>query len=435
AVMGSKNLKAIAVRGSGRKEIAEPKALNAVAKWLSDSYTETWLKGLRQDGTANGVYQHLIKGLPTKNFQQGTFEGGWEEITGTRMTETILIDRDNCYACPVHCKRVVEVEDDQHSVDPTYGGPEYETIGAFGSSCGVNDLKAIAKANELCNAYGLDTISAGVTIAWAMECYDRGLLTSADTGGIELNFGSADAMVQMVELIAKREGFGDLLAEGSYHAAQEIGRGTGQYVMHAKGQEVPMHEPRVKFALGVGYAVSPTGADHMHNIHDVEYDTAEKIAGMHPYGILEPLKYNDLSTEKMHLAATVIARSTLDNVLGFCMFVSGVFDPDHLVEMVRSITGWDTNLYELLRAGERGYIMARAFNAREGFTAADDKLPERFFQAYTEDPSEDNVLPQAEFDQARKDFYSILGWDHETAAPTEWKLRELGLGWVAEAIR
>jgi aldehyde:ferredoxin oxidoreductase len=435
AVMGSKNLKAIAVRGTGRKEIADQDGLRKVARGYVERYPSTWAGGLQMFGTANGVMQHLQGGLPTRNFQQGTFDEGWEQITGERMRDTILKERDTCFSCPVGCKRVVEIKEGPFRVDPIYGGPEYETLGSLGSSCGVGDLAAVAKANELCNAYGLDTISCGVSIAWAMECFERGLLTAEDTGGIELPFGDAAAMVNMVELMGKREGFGHLLSEGSYHAAQQIGRGTEAFVMHAKGQEFPMHEPRIKYGLGVGYAVSPTGADHMHNFHDLDYVAEDSLDRVRPFGILEPLPFDDLSPAKMRLASVLIPWQALDNALGFCMFVASSFDTLQIVEMVRAITGWNTSLRELLKVGERVYTMARAFNAREGFTAEDDCIPDRFFEPFMEGPSAGNALPVEEFEHARVTLYHMMGWDERTGVPTEWKLHELGVGWVADELR
>jgi aldehyde:ferredoxin oxidoreductase len=429
AVMGSKLLKAVAVRGTSKVSVVDRQALLDIARWYAKRYPDTWAKNLHDIGTAGGVLQQLIGGLPTHNFQQGTFDE-WEQITGQRMRDTILKERDSCFACPVRCKRVVEVQEGPYPVDPMYGGPEYETIGAFGSSCGVSDLAAIARANQLCNAYGLDAISCGITLAWAMECFERGLLTAGDTGGVELRFGDAAAMVHMVELMGQREGFGRLLGEGAYRAAQVIGRGTEAYAMHVKGQMIPLHEPRVKYGLGIGYAVSPTGADHMHNLHDVDFATEAGLAGVRPFGILEPLKFDDLGPAKMRLAAAVVPWQTLYNVLGFCMFVGGTFDNLKVAEMVRAITGWDTSLYELFKAGERAYTMARAFNTREGFTAADDRLPHRFFEPL---PS-GKALPREEFDCARITFYQMMGWDEETAAPAAWKLHELGVGWVADEL-
>ena len=173
-----------------------------------------------------------------------------------------------CFACLVRCKKVVKVDEPGLTIDPAYGGPEYETLAAFGSCCGIDDLKAISKANELCNAYALDTISTGVTISFAMECYEKGLLTKQDTGGIDLKFGNKEAMLETIDLIAQRKGIGDILADGSRQAAEKIGRGAEALAIQVKGLEVPMHDPRAKAALGLGYVVNPIGADHCANLHD-----------------------------------------------------------------------------------------------------------------------------------------------------------------------
>ncbi len=434
AVMGAKQLKAVAVRGTGKVKVADPAALSRLARWFTGHFPETWGADLHDKGTSNGVPGHQLDGgLPTRNFREGTFEA-FGNITGERMRDTILKDRDGCYACPVRCKRVVEVKEGPFRVDPAYGGPEYETIGALGSCCGVGDLAAVARANELCNAYGLDTISAGVTIAWAMECYERGLLTAEDTGGLGLRFGDARAMVHLVEQMGKREGLGRLLGEGSLRAAREIGRGTEALAMHSKGLEFPMHEPRVKYTLGLGYAVSPTGADHNHSFHDSDYTNEEGIAAVRPFGILEPLPFDDMGPGKVRLAALEICWSTVINSLGMCGFVWMLIDRPRLVEVVRAITGWDTSLYELLKGGERAYTMARAFNAREGFTAADDRIPDRFFEAFREGPSAGNALPREGFEEARRLLYQMMGWEERTAALAPWKLHELGIGWVAEEM-
>ncbi len=431
AVMGSKKLKAVAVRGTGKVQVADREALRSLGRWFGNHYQETWGVDLQDKGTSSGIPGHQLNGsLPTHNFREGTFEA-FANITGERMRDTILKDRDNCHACPVRCKRVVEITEGAYRVAPVYGGPEYETIGALGSTCGVGDLAAIAKANELCNAYGLDTISAGVTIAWAMECFEGGLLSAEDTGGLELRFGDAATMVRLVEMMGRREGLGRLLGEGSLRAARSIGRGTEALSMQAKGQEFPMHEPRVKYTLGLGYAVSPTGADHNHNFHDSDYTNEEGIAQVRPFGILEPLPFDDMGPAKVRLAAVEIRWSTLVNSLGMCGFVWSLIDRPRLVEVVRAVTGWDTSLYELLQGGERAYTMARAFNAREGFTAADDRIPDRFFEAFREGPSAGNALPREGFERARALLYQMMGWDERTAAPMAWKLHELGIGWVA----
>ena len=431
AVMGSKKLRAVAVRGSGRVELADRDKLNSVAQWLRDNW-EDESYGLYLNGTGNGLKGlHEDGGLPTRNFQEGSFEGALK-ITGATMTETILTERDNCFACPISCKRKVKASG-RYEVDPIYGGPEYETLGSLGSCCGIDDLEAIAYGNQLCNAYGIDTISAGVTIAWAMECFERGLLTTEDTGGIELTFGNAEAMVSLIEDIAHRRGFGDLLAEGCVQAAQEVGRGTETYCMHVKGQEIPMHEPRIKFALDLGYATSPTGADHVHNIHDVGYDSEGKgMDNVRSLGILQPLPISDLSSDKVRLTKYHIDWQVFLNSVGQCMFMP--FDFVQIRDMVQGITGWNSSVFELLNVGERALAMARVFNYLQGITGKDDVPPWRFSTKFEKGPAEGVEVPADQIARAIDLYFEMRGWDKETGAPTAGRLHELGIGWVADLL-
>ncbi len=425
AVMGSKQLKAIAVRGTAGVPVADKDGLREIAKWLSDNVRELYTGGMQDYGTAGGLqYLSSIGGLPTRNFQEGSFEGA-AKITGSTMADTILTENDTCYACPVRCKRKVEVRE-RFPVTPDYGGPEYETLGALGSACGIDDLEAVAYANQLCNAYGLDTISTGIAIAWAMECFERGLLTQEDTGGLELRFGNAEAMLTLVKQMAQREGFGDLLAEGALRAARRIGRDTERYVMHVKGQEFPLHEPRVKFALNLGYATSPTGADHMHNIHDTNY--TKSVAGLHPLGIFEPLPADTLGPEKVRLFKYEVDWQVFWNCVGLCMFMP--YSKLQIRDLVAAVTGWDTSVFELLKAGERALALARVFNAREGFTAADDAPHWRISTPFESGPAAGVAVPAEAMAEAMALYYEMCGWDKVTGAPTAAKLHELGVGWA-----
>jgi len=249
--------------------------------------------------------QNYVGGLPTRNYSRGVFEHA-KEISGQTMYHTILVDRDTCYACATKCKRVVEVKDGPYTVDRLYGGPEYETIATFGSYCEVGDLKAIAKASELCNRYGLDTISAGATIAWAMEAFENGALTLEETDGIDLRFGNADAMLQALEALAHRRGrLGDLLAEGSARAAQRIGRGSEAYLITVKGQEAPAHMPQIKRSLGLIYAVNPFGADHQSSEHDTSYmpkSSKRDLERLAMLGLTSPQDLDALNREKVEFA-------------------------------------------------------------------------------------------------------------------------------------
>jgi aldehyde:ferredoxin oxidoreductase len=433
AVMGSKNLIAIAVRGKKHMEMDDSDKIKELARYMGDkSKSDPGLLGMREHGTNGGLLglSHM-GGLPTRNFLDGSFEEA-EAISGDAMTSTILVDRDTCWACPVRCKRVVEINDG-HKVSKIYGGPEYETVGALGSCCGIGDLAAIAKGNELCNAYGLDTIGTGVTIAWAMECYEKGLLTSKDTDGLELRFGNADAMVKAVDMIAHRSGhLGALLAEGSWRASQVVEGGSEEFVMHCKKQEVPMHEPRIKAALAIGYATSPTGADHCHNIHDTGFATQQGIVQAHQFGIFEPLPAMELSPEKMRLAKYVIDRRIVDNNLGVCQFLPWTLS--QVRDIVNAYTGWEMTDLELMKSGERSLAMARAFNAREGFTRKDDTIPMRFFSQYDKAPKDGTPLDPEVFTKALDLYYQIRNWNPQTGCPNPGLLYDLGLGWVVDLL-
>ncbi len=435
AVMGSKSLKAVAVRGSGQVEVADGDKVREVARWLRDHFMESgYLRGIHNNGTA-GILISLDArgGLPTRNFQQGSFDGA-ETITGETMTETILVERDTCFACPIYCKRCVQAAK-PYQVDPVYGGPEYETLAALGSCCGVDDLEAVAYGNQLCNAYGLDTISTGVVIAWAMECCERGLLTPADTGGLDLRFGDAEVMLRLIEQIAHRQGFGDLLAEGCLRAAQEIGRGTERYAMQVKGQEIPMHEPRIKFGLNIGYATSPTGADHMHNVHDTALAReGAPIQNMRSLGILQPVAADYLGPEKVRLFKYRQAWRMLDNCLTLCMMMRDIFSADHICDLVQGVTGWNSSMFELMKVSERALAMAQAFNYREGFGPQDDVAHWRFSTPFDDGPAVGVRVPHEEIQRAIQLYYEMNGWDSDTGAPTAGKLHELGLHWVAELL-
>jgi aldehyde:ferredoxin oxidoreductase len=428
AVMGAKKLKAIAVRGTQRPSLADKKGLNELARWGSGNFEESDVYGLGLLGTAEIVgYQHAEGGLPTRNWVSGAFEG-WEALDGRTMADTILKERDTCYACTVRCKRVVEISQGSYQVTPRYGGPEYETIATFGSYCGIDNLAAVAHANQLCNAYGLDTISCGATIAWAMEAFEAGLLTLEDTGGLELRFGDHEIMTRLAEMIACRQGFGNLLAEGSARAAEKIGRGSEALVVAVKKQELPAHMPQVKRSLGLIYAVNPFGADHQSSEHDPSYEGyPERMAQI---GLTDPQPSDNLNAEKVRFAYTTqCLYSALDSI-AVCQFVYGpawhLYDTEQLAQMIHLVTGWNVTVEELLTVGERRLNLLRAFNAREGIGRAADRLPEKMFQPLQGGASAGIALEEAEFAAALETYYDLAGWDAQTGAPTKEKLESLG---------
>ncbi|MBT3343879.1 MAG: aldehyde ferredoxin oxidoreductase family protein [Gemmatimonadetes bacterium] len=431
AVMGSKNLKAVAARGSGKKQIHERDPIRAYSKWLLNEGKPRYM-GLQKNGTDGGLEGlHEDGGLPTNNFKMGQFKEA-KNITGQTMTDTILKDRGTCYACVVRCKREVEVAEGEFKTESIYGGPEYETVGALGSNCGVGNLEAVAKGNAICNAEGLDTIGGGMMVSFAMECFENGLITTEDTGGIEARFGDASVMVQLLEMTIAREGIGDLLAQGYEACIAAWGPEARKFAIEVKGQPLPMHEPRYKFALGLGYAISPTGADHVHNIHDTAYTTDVGMEGVHAFGILEPLPKDDLSPAKVRLMRYHTNFSILKNVLGMCLFLP--YNPNDTVDIVKAVTGWDTSLLELMKVAERSLALARAFNAREGFTAKDDYLPDRFFKKFTSGPLKGVAHNRKDFKAALKTYYEMAGWNPKTGAPTEATCHDLDIAWAAEAM-
>ena len=430
AVMGSKRLRAVAVRGHARLALADPDAVRAIGRHVVATWREkVW--DLHDTGTLGSLSAlDAVGGLPTRNFQAGSFLAA-EQIGGQRLRDTILVDRDGCFACPVRCKRVVETRVDEHhpySIDRIYGGPEYETGAALGSNCGVEDLETIAKAHELCNRYGLDTISTGVTIAWAMECFERGILSSSDVDGLELHFGNGAAVLTLVAKIAHRQGIGDLLAQGTRWAAQQVGRGSEQFAMNVKGLELPMHEPRIKHGLGLGYALSPTGADHVHNVQDDLYTTTSSLFfdRVRTLGILEPLPATDLSPAKVRLLAYDVLWWSLFNCLELCASSPFAMDLNLVNDLVRATTGWNTSLWELGKVAERSVTLPQLFNVRAGFTPADDQVPERFFQALLAS-STGKPLDRHQFEDGKSLYYQMRGWDPQTGIPTRAKLIELAL--------
>ena len=434
AVMGSKQLRAIAVRGHGKLEAKDPQGVQTVLKWFREHYKRD-ADMLHKYGTSRNVKAMSADGiLPSYNFLKGQFEQA-EQITGQHMAETILEDQGTCFACAIACKREVSVP--ELGVTTEYGGPEYETIASSGSACGVGDIKAIAKFHQICGEHVIDTISVGMTIAFAMECFENGILTTADTDGVELRFGNAEALLTMTEKMAKREGFGDVLADGAKRAAARIGRGAERFALTVKGQEIPMHEPRGKQGLSLAYATAAAGADHMRAPHDPVYE------GFHPkgahaleaMGLCEPLPRLELSPRKVRAYFYANNWWSLCSSAGVCHLAAAPIDIlaiTQVVNMVRALTGWDTSLWELVKVAERGKALSRVLNCREGFTAKDDQLPKRLHEAFTSGPLKDVRIDPDTFARALRLYQQMEGWDPETGWPTFARLAELGIEWAAK---
>jgi aldehyde:ferredoxin oxidoreductase len=440
AVMASKNLKAVVTRGTKKPEIFDSKALIALnrmgPKILPDNPD---MPGLANDGTATVVmFNNTIGSLPTRNYTEGQFEFA-DDISGERMSETILKERDTCYACVVRCKRVVEITEGKHKVDPYYGGPEFETLGTFGSYCGINDQAAVALANQICNQYGVDTIACGATIAFAMECYESGLITKEQTGGIELKFGDTDAMLAALDAIVKNEGpLGNVLSQGSERAAAAWGNGADEFLITSKGAEAPAHMPQAKRSLGLIYAVNPFGADHQSSEHDPYYE--EGVADLNLdrlklIGLSEPQPAYSLTPEKVRFAYNSQLFFSMTDAVELCQFVWGpawtLYGPAETAEMINSVTGWDVTVDELQDVGARRLNLFRVFNAREGLDRKSDTLPKKFFKALKgTGPTSGIALTKEEFEGALDEYYKVAGWT-ENGIPTPETLKQHDIEWAA----
>ncbi len=426
AVMGSKKLKAIAVRGKKSPEMADKEKVKELSRWMAQNFKEK--TGMWRYGTGSGIVDYERTGnMPVKNFRGGRFPGA-EKITAQLLAEKYVTKMGNCFMCPIRCKKIIKMEK-PWSVDPIYGGPEYETLAALGSNCGIDNLEALIKAHELCGRYGLDSISTGVSISFAMECFEKGILTSEDTDGLELTFGNVEAMIEMVERIALRKGFGDLLAEGTKRASERIGKGSEEFAIHVKGVEIPMHEPRYKQGMGLSYSVHATGPDHNTGIHD---DRVNKdLASLESIDIAESIPSTELSTRKARMVYHAGLWRHLANYVGLCLFVP--WSHQQVRDAMEAITGWPMSYWKLMKAVERGITLARIFNIREGFAAKDDKLPRRFATSPAKGPLKGVVVEPEKLEEAQKVYYQMLGWD-ESGIPTNGRLVELGIEWAAEYL-
>ncbi len=410
AVMGSKNLKAVAVKGSGSVTVADKDAfrkatLDVLKKVKANPVTST---GLPSYGTCVLVNVINASGIfPTRNFNEGVFEGA-EKISGETLADGILVRNRACFSCPIGCGRVVKVSNPKYEC---FGeGPEYESDWSMGGCCGVDNLDAIAKGNYLCDTLGLDPISAGVTIACGMELSQKGIISPKEVGR-SLNFGDADAMVEMVRQIGYREGFGDVLAEGSYRVAEKFGH--PEYSMTVKKQEFPAYDARGVQGMGLQYATSNRGACHVRG-----YLISPEILG-------SPQKLDPFETEeKAGWVKTFQDLTAVVDSAGLCLFNTFAFGGPEIIEFLRSATGIEMRLEELMKAGERIWNLERVFNLKAGITGKEDRLPDRIVkEPMPGGPAKGRV---SELSKMLPEYYELRGWDKE-GVPTKNKLKELGL--------
>jgi aldehyde:ferredoxin oxidoreductase len=434
AVMGSKNLKAIAVRGDRSYSFSDEEGVKALAQKGAKAFKNSELhQNFQKYGTSMGIsWFKKIGQIVTRNFQSGQFEMT-DEITGEKLTETMLKKTDTCWSCVVRCKRVVEMAE-PYQIKAQYGGPEYESISMLGSNIGVGDLAAICKANEICNKYTMDTISGGAMIAFAMECFEEGIITEKDTGGLKLNFGNSEAALKLLEMIALRKGVGDILAQGYPGAISAWGEASRKFAIQVKNQAFPAHMPRVKPGMALMYAVNPFGPDHMSSEHD--WIAAADVDLSRGLGITEFTEPENLDVIKVR--ATMLSQfyySLMDTLTlcDFCWGPGGLYSYHDIDQIVESITGWKVTFWELLKAGERRVNLMKAFNTREGLDRTQDRMPERIFEPLPDGPSKGKKIDRDQLKSAIDAYYAMMNWDHETGHPNQGKLLELGLGWITES--
>jgi aldehyde:ferredoxin oxidoreductase len=386
AVMGSKKLKAIVVRGSRNLPLADAAKVKEIGRWVADTLQENhW--AFHNFGTGMGLDGYTrVGGMAVRNYDGGPFEQAGEISAEALVDKGYRVKMEACWACSVRCKKVVKMEE-PYQIDPKYGGPEFESIGALGATCGVGDLALISKANERCNAVGIDTISLGATVAWAMKVREAGVRPDLEIEGEPLVFGNGRAVLAAVEAVAFRRGLGDILAEGSVRAAEKLG--GAEYLTAVKGMEIAMHDPRQRTEYGrqvrMSYATSPGGGDHLNG--------------------------------------NLPSRSAR-NTVGMCFFLK--YDDPKLTDIVNAVTGWGATQEEILADGERALSLARLFNVREGLGTESDRLPEQVTKPHTHGVLSKVRLDPADLADQVRAYYRARGWSDE-GVPTAETLERLGI--------
>ncbi|MEW6334845.1 MAG: aldehyde ferredoxin oxidoreductase family protein, partial [Thermodesulfobacteriota bacterium] len=411
AVMGSKNLKAVAVKGTGAVRVADVNGFREAMIKARDMIKNHPVGGggLRAYGT--DVLINILNesgGLPTRNFREGVFATA-DKVGGESLTKKILVRPRGCFSCIMSCGRATRI------TNPKYAGvgegPEYETAWSFGPDCGIDDLDAVTKAHYLCNDYGMDAIAMGTTIACAMDLFENGIITAKDTDGAALRFGDAETMVEMTRKTGAGEGFGKQLALGSYRLAESFGH--PEYSMSAKKQEMPAYDPRALQGIGLNYATSNRGGCHVRG-----YMTAVEILG-------NPVKMDNLTTEgKAQWTITFQDLTAALDSSGACLFVTFGIGADELAALISQATGVPYSTEEFMKAGARIWNLERLFNLKAGLSAKDDALPPRMLEdPLPAGPCEGQVN---KLDQMLPEYYTLRGWDG-AGVPTKQKLAELGL--------
>ncbi|TRO54861.1 hypothetical protein E2P64_08240, partial [Candidatus Bathyarchaeota archaeon] len=404
---GSKNLKAIAVRGTGNVEVAD---LNQFKKLLAEAY-----EAIKKDpasasrikyGTASSVAPaHALGAMPVKNYSRGVFDGT-EGLIAETMRKKIVFHDESCFGCALPCGKLSLIKEGPYA-GTVLQGPQYESIGLLGTNCGISSIEAVARGNYLCNEFGMDTISTGNVIAYAIEAYQKGYLTKYDTDGMDLRFGDADNILSLIERIAKREGLGQKLSEGVKVFSEELGRGAEKFAMHSKGQEFASFEPRSVVGMGLLYATATTGANHSLGPTFRE-EMKSPLTGQGKAKIL-------IGTQNSYC---------LQDSLIYCSFSRYGLSPISRLQFLSAVTGWEYSQEEVERQVHRIYTAERLFNLREGFGKKEDGLPWRSLaEPMPDGPSKGNVVP---LEAMLPEYYSLRGWD-PSGTPKKETMEKLGL--------
>ncbi|MCS7286946.1 MAG: aldehyde ferredoxin oxidoreductase family protein [Anaerolineae bacterium] len=405
AVMGSKNLKAVAAFGTTRLRYYDEPGLKEEVRQANARIKENTV-ALSLWGTAGGVLRAEAYGdFPLKNWREGSWPEGAEKISGQRIRETIFVRDYRCFACPIACGKDVKLKRGHQEV--IVSGPEYETVAGFGGMCLIDNLEAIAEANDLCNRLGLDTISVSSAIAFAIEAFERGLLSEKDTGGYSLRWGDPEGVLSLVEDIAYRRGLGELLAMGVRRAAEALGPQAQEFAVHVKGMEVPYHDPRAFTGMALNYATANRGACHLESLtywvgYGVRIDELYIPEDYHPHS----------SRGKARMVVDFQNYMTLYNALGLCKFAGRAnLPPSLLARWLNLALGWEITGEELMATGERLFNLKRALNVEMGITRADDTLPDRLLKEPRPSGGAAGVLPELE--SMLEEYYRIRRWDEK----------------------
>jgi aldehyde:ferredoxin oxidoreductase len=426
-VMGSKNLKAVVVRGTKLISVADmPRFVEIIERLDKVIYAHPEYEIRRRLGTTKLIRAlNSIGGLPTRHFQQGRFEDA-EAVSGEAIERLYKVKSKACFACTIPCSRFLRVEDARFP-GLCMEGPEYEPLAGFTARVGNGDLALGLKCIDLCNRYGMDAISLSEVISWAMECHERGLLGHDEADGLDLSWGNGETIIALIHKVAHREGLGDLLADGVKAAAERLGRGA-DIAMHSKGLEVFQADVRTIKAYGLGNAVSSRGADHLRSEPSFEFSN-DPQEGMRRYGVPETafrLEYKGKGLVVKHFEEM----AAISDAIGVCKNTYNnmeVLDWEGTAELLQATTGWDLTGEEVRRVGERIVNLERLFIAREGITRRDDHLPRRFLKEPLPAGSGESSGSVLQLDAMLDEYYRARGWDVQTGLPTEAKLNELSL--------